>query len=369
MGSTSITDESDQGGDWSSICDYSVVPTILFEATSFRVRRINSAAREMLGRREGVPAGTDVRSFSNPDDVESLEEAVESCEAVEGAVRYLRHRFVRRSAPDATTEMTLVGCGRKVGGTVLVLAQMRDATSDPSLAAFVRLLADDPDGNSVTRAIVGGSLARIPISLATITAADHANRRVIQVGSVGLDARSVREYRITPIDNSHPVGAAILNVETIRMSQRSVSERFPLVAGVARAQPSFETDEMLAAPILSRGIPIGGLFLLADRPMPRTWQFHETLVSVSQALAPWLLLRRRDATSEPVGQSRSTALMLSDRERLIVKLVGEGKTNLAIAEELGYSEATVRADLSRLSKMLGVSGRREVVRRVGELGL
>ena len=62
-------------------------------------------------------------------------------------------------------------------------------------------------------------------------------------------------------------------------------------------------------------------------------------------------------------------MAISDRERTILDLVFQGLSNLEIADHLGYSEATVRADLGRMSKMLGVSGRREIVRRVKELGL
>jgi LuxR family maltose regulon positive regulatory protein len=50
-------------------------------------------------------------------------------------------------------------------------------------------------------------------------------------------------------------------------------------------------------------------------------------------------------------------------------LAADGKRNAEIADELGYSEATVRADLSRLYKLLGASGRREIMMRARELGL
>ena len=265
--------------------------------------------------------------------------------------------------------MSVVGCGTGEDGNSLVLVQMRDASSDPSLAALMRLLAEDPDGDSVVRAIVGGPLARLGVRMSTVTVADRDHRRLVQLGSFGLDPDAAREYRYTPLDHSHPVGAAVLNIETVRMSMRSVSARYPLVAGVANRHPSIDTAEMIAMPVLSRGVPVGGFFLTSDRPMPRTWQFHETLVSISQSLAPWMLLRLNQVMSQPVVPSRSSALMFSDRERTIIRLVGDGMTNLEIADHLGYSEATVRADLGRMSKMLGISGRREIVRRVKELGL
>ena len=47
----------------------------------------------------------------------------------------------------------------------------------------------------------------------------------------------------------------------------------------------------------------------------------------------------------------------------------QGFSNNHVAEKLGYSEATVRADLSRLYKLLGANGRREVVRKARDSGL
>ena len=354
---------------WGRATEYSIVPSLIAEGPSFRVRHANPAAAELLARPASVLVGADLRLISNPDDVKSFEDAVKACGGLDGTVKYLRHRFLRDSDVDVTTEMSVVGCGTGEDGNSLVLVQMRDASSDPSLAALMRLLAEDPDGDSVVRAIVGGPLARLGVRMSTVTVADRDHRRLVQLGSFGLDPDAAREYRYTPLDHSHPVGAAVLNIETVRMSMRSVSARYPLVAGVANRHPSIDTAEMIAMPVLSRGVPVGGFFLTSDRPMPRTWQFHETLVSISQSLAPWMLLRLNQVMSQPVVPSRSSALMFSDRERTIIRLVGDGMTNLEIADHLGYSEATVRADLGRMSKMLGVSGRREIVRRVKELGL
>jgi DNA-binding CsgD family transcriptional regulator len=66
---------------------------------------------------------------------------------------------------------------------------------------------------------------------------------------------------------------------------------------------------------------------------------------------------------------RNIEFRLNDRDFDILRLVEEGKSNNEIAEKLGYSEATVRADLTRLFKMTNAKGRREVTRLARELGL
>lgn len=59
------------------------------------------------------------------------------------------------------------------------------------------------------------------------------------------------------------------------------------------------------------------------------------------------------------GQAASRIATLTDRERLVLKLLARGETNPAIAERLVYSLATVRRDTITIYRKLGVSGRVE----------
>jgi DNA-binding NarL/FixJ family response regulator len=104
-----------------------------------------------------------------------------------------------------------------------------------------------------------------------------------------------------------------------------------------------------------------------QQQIERTWALLEQLSALAQSLSLWLLLREPDSPRMHVPQS--SPMILRTREIDVLRFVEGGLTNGRIAEETGYSEATIRADLLRLSKMLGVRGRREVVRRARELGL
>ena len=207
------------------------------------------------------------------------------------------------------------------------------------------------------------------IKLATIYGADAANGRLILLGSMGIDDADIRRYRTTPLIHSHPGGTTVLNSETIWMSLRALAERYPLAATDARSKPWFDTGDMISLPVTSRGSSVGTIFLVADREFPRTWAFHDVLGSVSHAVVPWILLQRDAMASVPGELPRTSPLAITARERAILSFVGEGLTNAEIANRLGYSEATVRADLSRLGRLLGLSGRREVLRKMTELGL
>jgi DNA-binding NarL/FixJ family response regulator len=53
---------------------------------------------------------------------------------------------------------------------------------------------------------------------------------------------------------------------------------------------------------------------------------------------------------------------LTERQSLILDLIKEGKTNIAIADRLGYSESLIRQETMVIYQKLGVDGRREITR-------
>ena len=60
---------------------------------------------------------------------------------------------------------------------------------------------------------------------------------------------------------------------------------------------------------------------------------------------------------------------LSDREREVLRCVAEGKPNKVIARELGISEKTVKAHLTRVFQQLGVTDRTQAALWAREHGL
>lgn len=74
----------------------------------------------------------------------------------------------------------------------------------------------------------------------------------------------------------------------------------------------------------------------------------------------------RDLVSEPTPPA---APHLSGREREVLHLLAEGRSNRTIAQQLQLSEATVKSHVSRLLDKLGASSRLEAVIRASDLGL
>jgi DNA-binding CsgD family transcriptional regulator len=65
-----------------------------------------------------------------------------------------------------------------------------------------------------------------------------------------------------------------------------------------------------------------------------------------------------------LNKSRIASLgeKLTERQSLILDLIKEGKTNIAIADRLGYSESLIRQETMVIYQKLGVDGRREITR-------
>ena len=55
-----------------------------------------------------------------------------------------------------------------------------------------------------------------------------------------------------------------------------------------------------------------------------------------------------------------SGVKLTERQQLILALVEEGHTNLAIADRLGYSESLIRQETITIYRKLGIEGRRDL---------
>ncbi len=92
-----------------------------------------------------------------------------------------------------------------------------------------------------------------------------------------------------------------------------------------------------------------------------------TAVTGMPALDPRIAFQlARDLAAEPTATG---APHLSGREREVLHLLAEGRSNRAIARQLGLSEATVKGHVSRLLDKLSASSRLEAVVRAADTGL
>lgn len=107
----------------------------------------------------------------------------------------------------------------------------------------------------------------------------------------------------------------------------------------------------------------------ADAFISKSIPAEEMLSAILAVRAGEFVVRKSDAVT-PTAMYRPlpTAIDFSLRQREILRLVCEGKTNKEIGRLLELSPFTVRNHLSRIMQMVGVSKRSELVAIPGVLG-
>ncbi len=116
-------------------------------------------------------------------------------------------------------------------------------------------------------------------------------------------------------------------------------------------------SKVVSVPILKLGSSIGAMALFGcDTPDdPECNNFLEIiagLVALKLENTPRALEHRSSLHSGIIGQG------LTNREHLVQSMMADGKTNRQIAEELGYSESTIRQDAVSMFQKLGVKDRK-----------
>jgi DNA-binding NarL/FixJ family response regulator len=128
---------------------------------------------------------------------------------------------------------------------------------------------------------------------------------------------------------------------------------------------------LISVPIFASGITVGAFGFVSGQTRGFIDGYAPIISSISSALALWMTHPRMQAYVQTTGLTgaASDSLHLTSRQRQILLLVEDGKSNAAIAHALGYSLSTVKQELQRTLHTLRVDGRRGAVARARELGL
>ena len=152
-------------------------------------------------------------------------------------------------------------------------------------------------------------------------------------------------------------------------AQGSVAD---LVERAKQAQPSLAVLALL--PVAEGGHFRSVLAAGADSVLTRTVGPDELADAVRRLAAGERVLTAAAVLTGmmegQIGESAPTAEgLLTAKEREVLWLLAQDKSNRQIAAALVVSEATVKSHLSRVYDKLDVSSRREAVRRAMELGI
>jgi len=245
-----------------------------------------------------------------------------------------------------------------------------------ALSHFLRFLNANPDGDASIRALVVGALAPLDVSIGQVYALTKENHSTLElIGSFGFDDEEAAAYRALPVGLPVPVCDAYNSLNVVILPASAVPEKYPILAN----EPSYSYGALsrnpnawvICHPIFYSAVPIGVLSMVQETE--RGWESAEWLYleGVCAALGMWMNNQRQIL----VDRWRRTAptprreVRITDRQRQILELIGEDRTNAEIARKLGYSVPTIKKDLQSIMRILGTEDRRATAGRAREIGL
>ena len=242
--------------------------------------------------------------------------------------------------------------------------------ADSSLAALLRMLADVPDPDTVAATIAGGALHPFRPAVVVIGFVRPHQQVLTLDGLSGADPEVRRVYAALPLDTDSPPIRCVRTNSVVITPMSQVADEYPLVAPYLDASPTAGEGEQVLAPLRYRGDVVGVLGLEFAHRIDEPWHLRSALGTVSGPLAMWAVLRRElEDRAEVPPRRRDRRLAITERQKQIVALVRQGRTNAQIAAEIGFSVPTVKSELNRLSALLGASSRTDLADRATRAGL
>ena len=141
-------------------------------------------------------------------------------------------------------------------------------------------------------------------------------------------------------------------------------DEYPALKG---KPPVGNAKTFICFPIEKSGTPVAALGILCSSEIDPGAEVEAFLKAIGYVLSLHLYrskdstLKRGDLVKNSSAKSAVAieSKVITDRQLLILKMMSEGRTNIAISELLGYSESTVRQETIKIFAKLGCSGREE----------
>ena len=235
------------------------------------------------------------------------------------------------------------------------------------LISYLWMLSDLPDGDAVGFAICRGLFAPFGADLALIYAARPDGHALDLVASYGMGRRENAVYARVTTEMHLPGVEAVRLGREMWLTAREVAETYPLAAPFFRSRAP--EGEMAFLPLRHRGAPIGFIVLGFSGPVEHSWHLRATVDGLLSATVMWVLASSALRGTANSNLAEVAPLDITARQREVLVLLRDGKGNREIAEELGFSIATIKADMTALGHLLGASGRAEILAKARRAGL
>jgi DNA-binding CsgD family transcriptional regulator len=179
------------------------------------------------------------------------------------------------------------------------------------------------------------------------------------VASFGLDKLKIVQWGRFSLSTHLPITECARKGEIVIV--RSVEDffsRFPKAQEIEDVYLDWE------AAIAFSMLPFGvALLFLDDQPKDSVeqMQFIETIGALLSLQYSRIPVYTGFKSNGGKSKNENHGIDLTERQKLIHQLMFKGFTNAQIAAEVGYSESLIRQETIQIFRILGVSGRKEII--------
>jgi len=184
------------------------------------------------------------------------------------------------------------------------------------------------------------------------------------IGGFGFEKTVIATWGRFPLSMHIPITDAVRTDRCILIdSVEDFFGNYPILNEIENISTDWEA--VLAWPML----PFGVGFALLDHAPSLSEEF-ENYLRLTGAVVTLHLLRKEE--TRPMSEFKSftakkaKSTFMTNRQKVILEMLSKGATNSEIALEIGYSESLVRQETIEIYRILGVSGRKELITAAGE---
>ena len=251
--------------------------------------------------------------------------------------------------------------------------QVSDVETMAVRSAFMRLITSRPEPDDLAHALVRGPFLLYGAFATTIYAPTLDDEALQLVGQWGF-GKALVPYSTVPLTVDFALVRAYLTGQVLvkRASTEFSQDLSAIAIEAVLSEQGRDVDgtTVIAMPLQYGGVSIGASVTFCAHEGPMSWNDYAYVDGTAALIAMWLQLRTLESTVAATTPRRGrTTQMLTDRQRAVLSMIRDGKSNAAIAASLGYSISTVKNDVQALFTVLGATRRRELVRKAVDAGL
>ena len=186
------------------------------------------------------------------------------------------------------------------------------------------------------------------------------------LGQFGFSQEVMDSWETSSITESTPTTDALKTNNIVWVGEKSEWEReYPHLMNYGL---DMTANAYITWPITVRGSYMSVLGLCLDKSMGPTPGYISFIETIGGIIALQLSQSRKSTTTAEEDRVSGLINLFSRRQRDVMHLVTEGLTNPQIANELEFSESTIRQETMRIYEILGASGRADAIRIFRSIG-